>query len=135
MGTFDERMGHLMDEVGMGYLRAKCEVNQPYAQNQHESRWFKHNDGRAGYLGDPLMENASRLVEGLARDAISPTGSGLKSGMVDVAEEMARFVFENAPFDEADPSTFHLKLSPHPTVTDNGMVIYDRPPIAPREGN
>jgi hypothetical protein len=128
MGTFDERIAHLSREVGVGYLVAKCEVDQPYAQDQHETLTYRHNDGRARYLGGPLFENSFGLLEDLADRVLTPTGSDVRDGMIDVAEWMAKAVLLNAPKD-----TGRLSESGHPTVDDNGVVIYDRPPIAPRE--
>jgi hypothetical protein len=128
MGTFDERMDHLSEEVGTGSLRARCEVNQPYAQDQHETLHYRHNDGRARYLGGPLFENQSDLLDILARNAITPMGSNIQGGIIDVAEMLATYVLTNAP-----KLTGQLSTSAHPTATDNGMLIYDRPPISPRE--
>lgn len=128
MGTFDERIAHLDREVGVGTIVAKCEVDQPYAQIQHQNVNYRHNDGRAFYLGGPLFESSLSLVQGLSSRAITPTGSDIRAGMIDVAEWMAEQVFLNAPKD-----TGRLSESGHPTVRDNGLVIYDRPPIAPRE--
>ena len=128
MGTFDERVAHLGREVGVGHIVAKCQVNQPYAQDQHETITYRHTNGRARYLGGPLFENAIRLVEELSDKVLTPTGSDVKGGMIDVAEWMAQQVAINAP-----KETGRLSESAHPSVHDNGLVIYDRPPIAPRE--
>ena len=67
-------------------------------------------------------------MEELSRKVLTPHGSMLRLGMVDIAEEMSRYVMENAPKD-----TGQLSLSGNPWVKDNGVVIYDRPPLAPRE--
>lgn len=126
---FDERIDFLMHSVGEGYITAGCEVNQPYAQNQHQTDSFKHpHGGRSHYLGGPLLENAYSLVEELARGAITPFGSMIDRRMADIAETMARYVLLNAP-----KETGQLSLSGHPWVKSNGVLIYDRPPIAPRE--
>ena len=126
--TFNRKIDDLIRDVGPGKLVAGCTVNQPYAQNQHQSLWFRHTNGRALFLGGPLLENAFSLVEELSRKVLTPHGSMLRLGMVDIAEEMSRYVMENAPKD-----TGQLSLSGNPWVTDNGVVIYDRPPLAPRE--
>lgn len=127
--TFNRRMDSLMREVGIGHITAGCTVDQPYAQNQHQSVWFKHpHGGRAFYLGGPLLEHAFELLEELSRRVITPNGSMLRLGMIDIAETMARYVLENAP-----KETGELSLSGHPWVTDDGVIIYDRPPIAARE--
>jgi hypothetical protein len=128
MGTFIQRMDHLSEEVGTGSLVARCKVNQPYAQDQHETLHYRHNDGRARYLGGPLFENQADLMDIIGRHAITPLGSDIQQGMIEVAEMMARYVLTNAP-----KLSGRLSTSGHPTVTDNGMLIYDRPPISPRE--
>ena len=130
MRPFAERIDSLARSVGAGYIVAACKVNQPYAQNQHENMSFRHDDGRSHYLGGPLLEHSFELVESIARGAITPFGSTIDRRMIDVAEEMARYVLVNAPKD-----TGVLSLSASPFVEDNGILIYDRPPIAPREGD
>lgn len=128
MGTFFARIDHLSEEVGTGILKARCVVDQPYAQRQHENLTYRHRTGRARYLGGPLLENQSQLVLRLALRAITPLGSDLKGAMVEIAERMAGFVAENAPL-----LTGALRGSGHPQVYDNGSQIYDRPPISARE--
>jgi hypothetical protein len=128
-GTFDRRIAHLSREVGVGNIVAHCEVNQPYAQNQHETESFDHHGvGRSHYLGGPLLENIFTTMQEIAGRVITENGSDLEKGMIDVSEKMARYVLTNAPKD-----THRLSLSGHPSVTDNGSVVYDRPPIAARE--
>ena len=127
--TFFRRIDHLSEAVGTGSIKAGCTVNQPYAQNQHQSLHFQHpHGGRSLYLGGPLMENAFVLLADLAREIITPTGSNIDRGMIDVAETMARYVLENAPVE-----TGQLRTSGNPWVEDNGVRIYDRPSISPRE--
>lgn len=125
---FDRRTNRLEREVGWGKIKASCLVNQPYAQNQHQTDHFKHpHGGRSHYLGGPLLEHSFELLEGLARSVIRPHGTDLHGEMVDIAETMSRYVFENAPRE-----TGRLAMSGHPKVTDNGRVLYDRPPLSPR---
>lgn len=127
--SFDRRIDSLARSVGTGSIVAGCTVNQPYAQNQHQNTTFRHpHGGRSHYLGGPLMENAFALLEGLARGAITPFGSMIDRRMIDVAEEMAGYVLRYAP-----KETGLLSLSGNPWVRDNGVLIYDRPPIAARE--
>jgi hypothetical protein len=129
--TFYRRIDRLSDSVGSGKIVAGCTVNQPYAQNQHQSVWFRHpHGGRALYLGAPLMENAYLLVGEIARSAITPFGSLLDQRMIDAAETLSRYVLENAPVE-----TGLLRTSGNPWVKDNNVVVYDRPPISPREAD
>lgn len=127
--TFFSRIDRLSDSVGNGWITAGCTVNQPYAQNQHQSAWFRHpHGGRAFYLGGPLMENAFDLIGEIARGAITPFGSTIDRRMIDVAETLSRYVLENAPRE-----TGQLATSGNPWVKDNGVLIYDRPAVSPRE--
>lgn len=127
--TFFARIDRLSDSVGTGKITAGCLVNQPYAQNQHQSIWFEHpHGGRALYLGGPLLENALLLVGQIARGTITPFGSLITQRMIDIAEWMARAVAENAPVE-----TGVLRTSGSPWVKDKGAVVYARPPISPRE--
>jgi hypothetical protein len=127
--TFYSRIDRLSDSVGAGEIVAGCLVNQPYAQNQHQSVWFQHpHGGRALYLGAPLLENAFFLMEQIARSAVTPFGSLITQRMIDVAEWMARAVMENAPVE-----TGVLRTSGSPWVRDQAAIVYSRPPISPRE--
>lgn len=129
-GSFDERIEFLSDQVGTGYITAGCIVDQPYAQNQHENLSFDHTVGRARYLGDPLMENAFNFVDGVARAAITETGSRIKDEMRDIADDMVHFVEVNAPRDPDVGDVLANSASPY--VDDNGARIYYRPPKAGR---
>ena len=127
--TFFRRIDELSDSVGSGNIVAGCTVNQPYAQNQHQSVWFHHpHGGRSLYLGGPLMENAFQLIGDIARSSITPFGSMIRLRMIEIAEWMARAVLENAPRE-----TGQLATSGNPWVEDRGVKIYNRPPISPRE--
>lgn len=129
MDSFDRRIDELSRAVGIGPITAGCEVNQPYAQNQHQTDRFRHpHGGRSHYLGGPLREHALELIEEVAQGVITPHGSDVNKKMIDVAETLARYVLVNAP-----KETGRLSLSGHPWVKSAGIPIYDRPPIAPRE--
>lgn len=128
---FVERTQYLEDQVGYGRITAGCEVNQPYAQNQHQNMEFTHTRGRDHYLGDPLMENAFNLVDGMARAAITPEGSRIRDEMKDIAEDLADYVKANAP---RDPDIGdRLANSGSPYVIDDGIETYRRPPLVPRD--
>lgn len=128
---FDKRIQRLSEEVGSGDITAGCTVDQIYAQNQHQNRSFRHTNGRAGYLGDPLLENAAKLVSQIARSVVTDGGSRLKPEMIKVSETMAGYVLDNAPRDPDIGDV--LANSGAPWVTDGGKYIYKRPPVQPRE--
>lgn len=59
----------------------------------------------------------------LAARAITPEGSELREAAISAAEDLSDDVFELAPLEFGD-----LKASGHPSVTDDGAVVYDRAP-------
>lgn len=128
--SFDERIEFLSEQVGTGHITAGCLVDQPYAQNQHENLSFRHSVGRAHYLGGPLMENATTLLGGIARSAVTESGSRLKNEMRDVADNLADYVKVNAPRDPDAGDV--LANSASPWVEDNGARTYERPSKAGR---
>ncbi len=123
-GTFIDRTDMLAAQVGAGPLVGKVEVNQVYAQNQHESTEFNHPDGgKDHFLRDPLFERSMQYGEKLAHSLITENGSDIVQGMIDVVEDLSLQVFVQAPVEFGD-----RKASGHPTVTDDGQIVYDRPP-------
>ena len=74
-GTFSERIDELRKMVGSGKIVASCEVNQVYAQNQHEHLEYHHpRGGQALYLQEPLMENFHSYLEDYARTVLDDGG-------------------------------------------------------------
>lgn len=128
---FVRNIDRLANEVGTGRIVAGCDVDQIYAQNQHENLSFNHTSGTAHYLGGPLLTNAQALVAKIARSILDESGSHLSRGMRDVAEDMAGYVHKFAPKDPDIGDV--LANSGSPWVRDNGVEVYRRPPVAPRE--
>jgi hypothetical protein len=132
VSTFRDRIEELRAEVGEGHIKARCVVDQAYAQNQHQTLDFVHTrGGRALYMYAPLMENWVDIFLGIARKTITTNGSDISSAMIEVAERMSQFVFDNAPVGtELDPN--ELRTSGHPIAEQNDIPYYDRPPISIR---
>lgn len=125
MADFDERMAELAELVGSGNLAGSVEVDQVYAQFQHEGLDLKHpNGGQAKYLEEPLYANADSYMERLA-DAVLE--GGLDQAMIQNVENLSGEVEKKAPIDLGN-----LRESGHPVVTSNGVTVYDRPPIQRR---
>ena len=119
-----EGLEHLIQAIGDGDIVAQLDVDQPYAQNQHQTDGFQHpHGGRAHYLGGPLKDQSSELVRIMADSLITKTGSNIIEGMIRVSEKMNGMVEDNAPILD-----HILRYSGHPSVIDNDKVIYDRPP-------
>jgi hypothetical protein len=125
MGTFMERTEVLLDRVGYGDLGGRVVVDQPYAQDQHETLVYVHRGGgRARYLGEPLYAHYPRYMQRLADAALD---GDLTQAMVRNMEDLSGEVYDNAPFEFGD-----LKASGHPIVYDDGVPVYDRPPAVGR---
>jgi hypothetical protein len=126
-GSFDERIRFLEDAVGDGNITAGVDVDQPYAQDQHETP-YRHRKGQMKYLSEPLFANIGPLMSKIANEVITEEGSNLSSAMRDTADEMAEYVADNAPVD-----TGRLSESASPYVREGLTETYRRPAIAPRE--
>jgi hypothetical protein len=124
-GTFDERITALMEQVGTGDLTGTVEVNQRYSHWQHEGLDFVHpRGGQALFLSTPLMERFPAYLEAIAKTVL---GDGGKHAMEGAMENLSEAVAVLAPVEFAN-----LRASGHPTVTDNGAVVYDRAPLQHR---
>lgn len=124
-GNFAARMDELIESVGDGELTGSVVVDQVYAKYQHERMDLRHpNGGQAKYLGGPLMLNARDYVAKLADNVLH---GSLEVAMTQVVEDLSKEVFEKAPRDFWD-----LRESAHPSVLNDGMPVYDRPPVVHR---
>jgi hypothetical protein len=125
-GTFAGRMEALIDMIGRGEIVGKVEFDQVYAHRQHEELAWKHpRGGQAQYLTEPLYELMPGMMERMADHALQPGGMWL--GMVANMELLAQEASRRAPVEVGT-----LRGSDHPTVTENGVTTYDRPPVVPR---
>lgn len=136
MGTFQVRIRELEDRVGDGDLTGSVVFDQVYAASQEVGYWktgpnagvIIRNHPRGGgahYLSDPLIENSERYMRNLAGRAYEE--GGLSGAMADNMEDLSREAGNRAP-----KETDALSQSGHPTVTDDGHTVYDRPPVVPR---
>lgn len=124
-GDFMLRSQEIIDRVGGGSLVGCVEVNQVYAHYQHENLALKHpRGGQARYLADPLMRNASDYLQEIAATVLDDGG---RRSMIMAMEHLSAEVETHAPWEFKD-----LQHSGHPTVTDGGRLIYDRPPVQHR---
>jgi hypothetical protein len=114
-----ERLSKL---VGTGNLKGSVEIDQLYAQDQHETFTYKHvHGGIPKYLSVPLSVRSSKYWEMLAKALLSD-GQGAEKGMVRVVEDLSGQVRQLAPVEHG-----YLRNSAHPRVYDRGRVVYDRP--------
>jgi hypothetical protein len=123
---FSARIRELAVTIGFGTLTGRVEVDQVYAHRQHEDVLLKHpRGGGAFYLTRPLTEHMRSYLERIADSVLEEGGPVV--GMIEVVEDLSDQVRQNAPFEFG-----FLQDSGHPSVVDDGMIVYDRPPIAPR---
>lgn len=102
--------------------------------------WHHPEGGQAKYLEAPFLDGAADSVRRIGKTLLDPEGP--VGGMTEVTEQMARDVFDHAPFEFGD-----LRASGHPYVVDGGRVVsgengktdiagghrvYDRPPAVHR---
>lgn len=122
-GDFAERIDVLKELVGDGDLVGKLEVDQVYAHYQHEGMDLRHpHGGQAKFL-------ETALHQGSYFDAIASTilEGGGRQAMVDGVEQL-----DNDSAGLTPKEATVLARSGHPTVTDQGAVVYDRAPEVPR---
>jgi hypothetical protein len=119
--SFEARLTELAQSVGQGTLHGSVVVDQVYAQYQHEGLDLKHpSGGVAKYLESPLYGKHRDYFQRIADHVLA---GDLISAMADNVESLSRQVYELAPREFHD-----LRASGHPSVTDQGSVVYDRLP-------
>lgn len=137
MGDFFEGIDEISERVGHGHVKGQVEFDQVYAFAQHESTWLSgplaghviHDHpggGGAKYLEQPLLEDTAAFMQHVADRLLD---DGTVPAMVENVEKLADTSAARAPVEFGD-----LRESAHPTVTDDGATVYDRPPLIPRLG-
>ena len=123
--TFEERLDELSERIGHTPVRGAVEVDQVYAQYQHEGLDLRHpRGGQAKYLEEPLYAQHRDYLQEIAHRILE---EGPDQPMADVLEQLSGEVFTHAPVEFAD-----LRASGHPTVTRGGVPVYDRAPMQAR---
>lgn len=138
MASFSDRIDELIKQTGTGQLQGQVEFDQAYAATQHEGGWISGpNAGRlitehpggggSHYLSQPLLDGVTDSMQKLADHLLDDRSGALVEAMIDDVEKLADDSAAKAPIEFGD-----LRESAHPTVTDDGEVVYDRPPQVPR---
>lgn len=126
-GSFVANLGHILADLP-DEVTGRVEVNQVYAHYQHEGVGFHHPDGgQALYLKEPLYVNADKYLQHVADEVIGSHGVNVRQPMIDNMEDLSMEVYNRAPWEFGD-----LRASGHPTVEEDGVVVYDRAPMCPR---
>jgi hypothetical protein len=121
-GTYVAGLDRFLAQFGRGDLVMRCRVDQVYAKYQElRDDLVLHGGGQHHYLRDTIFDSGH--LQTLADHTITPDGSQIRRGAVQVAEDLVHGVFTRAPFEFGD-----LRASGAPRVTDDGAVIYERPP-------
>ena len=124
MSTFSANIQKIIDDTPDD-ISGKVEVNQVYAHYQHEHPEFHHPDGgQAFYLRDPLFLKAEEYMRRLAAGALH---GKLRDAMIENVEDLSQEVYQRAPWEFGD-----LRASGHPTVEEDGALVYDRAPMVRR---
>lgn len=125
VADFQSRISELSELVGGGDLVGKVVVDQVYAKYQHERLDLKHpSGGQVKYLEDPLYAKADSYLSDIADVVLE---GGAANAMTQAMEDLAGAVEKAAPVDLGN-----LRESGAPSVTDDGSVHYDRPPVQRR---
>jgi hypothetical protein len=133
-GSFFEGVDELKELVGSGTLTGKVEFDQVYAWNQHEGRWINFmghlgpkvmTRGSPQFLAGPLMDLSETMLQTIADHVLV---DGPDVGMVQAMEDLAAASAAAAPIEVGV-----LKGSAHPSVEDDGVVVWDEPPLFERQ--
>lgn len=125
----------LSEMVGRGVYQGKIVVDQVYAAPQERGFWVTgplaghtnqpRHGGQHHYLRDSLVGQADETWQSVADRTFDP--DGIHTAMVDSVEAVSAEVGFRAQVEFTN-----LRRSGHPSVTHNGMVVYDRPPAVNR---
>ena len=104
-------------------MTAHVVVDQVYAHYQHERMDLRHpRGGGAKYLERPLYDHYDEYLREYANQVLNAGDGGLRA-MKNAAEHLSDEVETSAPREFGD-----LLRSGHPSVTQGGLVKYDRAP-------
>jgi hypothetical protein len=121
MGTFPGRIRDLVHRIGHGGLVGRVEFDQVYAHYQEVNDQFDHpRGGQAHYLGGTLLGVEEESFGVIAKELLI---RGPVDGMIDATENLAEKAEVRAPWEKSN-----LRNSAHPTVHDDGELVYDREP-------
>lgn len=118
----------LIDRTGGGKVRATVEVDQPYAQDQHETLYYRHpRGGRAKFLEGPLFENHRQWIQGFANRLLSARLDAARLWGDECGAPLKSAVAKNAPTEFGD-----LRRSAGLTVREGSTTVRVEPPTQSR---
>lgn len=117
----------LIDRTGGAKLTATVEVNQPYAQDQHETMWYRHpRGGKPKFLEEPLYADHRKWIEQYAKTMLNSRRGSIE-GWAKVGRSLAAAVAKNAPIEFGD-----LRNSAGLVVKEGATPVVVEPPRQPR---
>lgn len=135
MTSFEQGTRELERIVGHGKLVGKLEVDQVYAAPLEVGYWKTgplagvtnrpRHGGETHALANALQHVTPKAFQRMADHAYDE--GGLAFAMISDVEDLSGEYHDRAPREFED-----LRNSGHPTVTDNGKRVYDRPPLRSR---
>lgn len=117
----------LLDRTGGSKIKATVTVDQPYAQDQHETLFYKHaSGGQAKYLEQPLMSNHPKWLQQFA-NRLLVRNIEASNEWAKVGRALKNEVPKNVPIDFGD-----LRQSAALTVKEGGSIVTEEPAAQPR---
>ena len=118
----------LQAHVGTGKVQIRVRIDQPYAQDQHETMWYRHpRGGRAKYLEGPLFENHRDYLGDVAAQVLRVRGMSVNDRMVRVGRKLVGDAAVNTPVEFGD-----LKASGALKVLQGNAIFHEDPPLQRR---
>lgn len=117
----------LIERTGGPKIKATITVDQPYAQDQHETLHYKHpRGGRAKYLEGPLMEGNAERLQHFA-DNLLDEDTTAEREWAKVGRDVQDAVSQNAPVEFND-----LRQSAGLVVRTGSKIVADEPALQGR---
>lgn len=109
-------------------VKATVTVDQPYAQDQHETLYYRHpRGGRAKFLEGPLFENHRQWIQRFADRLLNARLDASRLWGDECGVPLKNAVAKNAPVEFGD-----LKQSAGLVVREGSSVVRDEPPAQVR---
>jgi hypothetical protein len=117
----------LIERTGGPKIVATVTVDQPYAQDQHETLFYRHpRGGKAKFLEEPLYQNHREWIQRFA-DRLLDRDTTAEREWAQVGRELKHEVPQHAPVEFGD-----LRQSAGLKVTAGSKTVADEPALQSR---
>lgn len=124
----EDGIQQLIQRTTGGKVTATVTVDQPYAQDQHETLYYRHpRGGRAKFLEAPLFESHVGWIQNFADRVLNARLDASRLWGDECGVPLRNAVGKNAPVEFGD-----LKLSAGLVVREGSSVVRDEPPAQQR---